>query len=161
MNTLRFLLLYCWLKLQLLKQRKVRQRVSFGRKDYEAAGLITTKLKELPKFSTMSDGEKNAFLMVGLVIGLALFQSMSKRSGSKSQSELPPFVEHLFSLLLNEEDLESMIGDLHEEYQEKLETLDVVRAKVWLYWQVFNSAWSLAREVTRAKIFSWLRQGIR
>src|SRR3712207_4456535 len=93
MNTLRFLLLYCWLKLQLLKQRKVRQRVSLSRKDYEAAGLITTKLKELPKFSTMSDGEKNAFLLVGLVIGLALFQSISKRSGSKSQSELPPFVE--------------------------------------------------------------------
>lgn len=161
MNTLRFLMLYCWLKLQLLRRRKVKQRVSLSRKDYEAAELITAKLKELPKFSNMSEGEKTAFLVIGLLIGVAIFQSISKTSGSKSQNDLPPFVERLFSFLLKEEDLESMIGDLHEEYQEKLETLDIARAKVWLYWQVFNSAWSLARELTRAKIFSWLQQGIR
>jgi hypothetical protein len=161
MKTLQFLLLYYWLKLQLFRPRKVKREVSLSRKDREAMGLITTKLKELPNFSTMSDGEKNAFLFLGLIIGFGLLKSISMISGSAGRNELPPFVERLFSLLLKEEDLECMLGDLHEEYQEKLKTLDVVRAKVWLYWQIFNSAWSLACEAARVKLYSWLRQGIR
>lgn len=161
MKLLQFLLLYYWLKSKLFKRREVKPSASLGRKDGKPAGFITAKLQEAPKFSTMSEGEKTAFVMVGLIIGLGILQSLSKTSGPEGRNGLPPFVERLFSPLVKEEDLECVMGDLHEGYLEKLERLPAARAMLWLYSQVFRSVWPLARAAARDKLLSWLRQEIR
>lgn len=160
MKTLQFLLLYYWLKSQLLRWLKVKPKVSLSREDPEAVDLTTAKLKETLKLSNLSESEKATLVVVALIIGFAIFQSLSKASGSKGRNGLPTFVEPLLSRLLNAEYLECVIGDLHEGYRERLELLPEMKAKFWLYEQVFRSVWPLAQKAARDKLFSWLRSRI-
>lgn len=161
MNTLRLLLLYCWVKLQFFTPRKVKRKASLSREERQAAELITAKLKETPKFSAMSEAEKTAFIIFGIIIGVGLLKSLSKTTGSTGRKELPRITQRIFVRLLKDEDLECLIGDLLEEYQEKVERVSVERAKLWLYWQICHSILPLALEAARAKLYSWLHQGVR
>jgi hypothetical protein len=79
----------------------------------------------------------------------------------KDLRSISPLADRFLSSLLSEEKRECLIGDLQEEYGVRLELVGVVRAKAWLYRQVFNSIRPLAYEAIKVKLSSWLWRTVR
>jgi hypothetical protein len=108
---------------------------------------------------SLTKEEKDFALLVGFVVVLLFLQH--KITSSRDQSSkgvIPPSAERLLSSLLSEEQSECLMGDLHEEYEMLKEEIGPVRAKLWVYRQVYKSVWPLAREAAKAKLSYWLGQ---
>lgn len=157
MKTLQLLALYCWLKLQAFEWRRGRRSVRdrFAHRRNVKRNTIEAKSNT----RSLTKEEKDFALLVGLVVGLLFLHNIIKSSRNQSsKGVVPPSAERLLSSLLSEEQSECLIGDLHEEYEMLKEEIGPVRAKLWVYMQVCESAWPLAREAAKAKLSYWLGQ---
>ena len=75
--------------------------------------------------------------------------------------ELPWFALFILSYIVAEKDQESVTGDLVEEYRAAVECNGLRKARQWLYWQTFQSAWPLMMKTVRDDVYlplsSWIQ----
>lgn len=142
------LTVYLWLRS--LTRHKVKGSHEDDRADQEAR-LYVAGLKQRPQSSGKVKAERDAELIVWLVLGVFLLYGISK-SSSKSPSHAPRVAERFLSPLLSKERCESVVGDLQEEYEVRLKGAGLTRARLWLYGQVLTSVRPLLLEAIKAKL---------
>jgi len=76
-------------------------------------------------------------------------------AGPNAQPKSPACAEFLLRLLLRQSDVDAIIGDLTEMYDQRLASYGECRARLWFYSQVALSIWPL---LTRAISTKWLRR---
>lgn len=85
-------------------------------------------------------------LMLGLTcILLDGYLLLRRCSPNRSQNTLPRFAESLLYFAAREEDIESLVGDLMEEYFEIQAKFGFRAARLWYYRQVVTSVLPLLR----------------
>lgn len=157
MKRLQLLALYFWLKIQASEWRRARRGITDYCVHRKTAKCNAVEVKLNPRPFTKD--EKDFTLLVVLIVGLWFLQSLTKSSRNQSsRGAVPPSAERLLSSLILGEHGECLIGDLQEEYEVLEEEIGSVRAKIWVYRQVFKSVWPLAREAARAMLSYWLGQ---
>ena len=76
-------------------------------------------------------------------------------AGSTNQPQTPAGAEFVLRLLLCKNDVDAILGDLTEMYEQRLARFSECRARIWFYGQVSLSIWPLLKRAISSK---WLRR---
>jgi hypothetical protein len=109
-------------------------------------------------FVNLSDDKKSQSLVVLVVIGMLLFGMTKRSSKSIRPDSLPPFAHQMLSLIPCGPNRSSIVGDLYEEYEDKLEQLDSAKANRWLAEQVLYSFMPLLFSYLKHRISVWFAE---
>jgi hypothetical protein len=111
----------------------------------------------------MKAGRRNYTLHVGADVGRSLDATKAHdqahaavrsepESRQAAQPKIPAVAEFFLRLLLNKMDVEAVVGDLVEMYDQRCKSCGEWRAKLWFYGQIALSMWPLLKRVVSSKL---------
>jgi hypothetical protein len=118
--------------------------------------LLVTERTPGEVFESWASNISNLLLRGLLIIRnlIKFFMSSAKPKGRNGENTIPRLAKFLIEIILEKVDRENILGDLEEEYSERIALRGTLKTKLWFYKQVLFSVWPLFHKEIRRRFSS-------